>query len=113
MVCGILVPWEGTEPCLLHWKYVVLNTEPPGKSLDWNFSTLATWCEDPGSSEKTLILGKTEDKRRRAWQRMRWLDHITDSMGMNEFQQTLGDSSEGQGSLEPFSPRGHKELDTT
>ena len=44
---------------------------------------------------------------------MRWLDRITDSMGMNEFQQTLGDSSEGQGSLEPFSPRGHKELDTT
>ena len=44
---------------------------------------------------------------------MRWLDRITESMGMNEFQQTLGDSSEGQGSLEPFSPWGRKELDTT
>ena len=30
--------------------------------------------------EKTLILGKTEGKRRRGWQRMRWLDGITDSM---------------------------------
>ena len=32
------------------------------------------------SSEKTLILGKTEDRRRRERQRMRWLDGITDSM---------------------------------
>ena len=30
--------------------------------------------------EKTLILGKIEGKRRRGWQRMRWLDGITDSM---------------------------------
>ena len=34
------------------------------------------------SLEKTLMLGKTEDKRR-GQQRMRWLDSITDSMGMN------------------------------
>ena len=32
------------------------------------------------SFEKTLMLGKTEDRRRRGWQRMRWLDDITDSM---------------------------------
>ena len=35
------------------------------------------------SFEKTLMLGKTEDKRRRGRQRMRWLDGITDSMDMN------------------------------
>ena len=35
------------------------------------------------SLEKTLMLGKTEGKRRRGWQRMRWLDSITDSMDMN------------------------------
>ena len=35
------------------------------------------------SLEKTLMLGKTEDKRRRGWQRMRWLDNINDSMEMN------------------------------
>ena len=35
------------------------------------------------SLEKTLILGKTEGKRRRGWQRLRWLDSITDSMDMN------------------------------
>ena len=36
-----------------------------------------------GSLEKTLMLGKTEGKRRRGWQRMRWLDSITNSMDMN------------------------------
>ena len=33
--------------------------------------------------EKTLMLGKMEGMRRRGWQRMRWLDGITDSMDMN------------------------------
>ena len=35
------------------------------------------------SLEKTLMLGKTEGKRRRGQQRMRWLDGITNSMHMN------------------------------
>ena len=35
------------------------------------------------SLEKTLMLGKIEDKRRRGWQRMKWLDNITNSMDMN------------------------------
>ena len=33
--------------------------------------------------EKTLMLGKTEGKRRRGWQRLRWLDGVTDSMDMS------------------------------
>ena len=35
------------------------------------------------SLEKTLILGRIEGRRRRGWQRMRWLDDITDSMDMS------------------------------
>ena len=35
------------------------------------------------SLEKTLLLGKIEDRRRRGGQRMRWLDGITDSMDMS------------------------------
>ena len=35
------------------------------------------------SSEKTLMLGKIEGRRRRGRQRMRWLDGITDSMDMS------------------------------
>ena len=35
------------------------------------------------SLEKTLMLGKIKDRSRRAWQRMRWLNRIIDSMDMN------------------------------
>ena len=35
------------------------------------------------SLEKTLMLGKTKDKMRRRWQRMRWLDSIMDSVDVN------------------------------
>ena len=35
------------------------------------------------SLEKTLILGKIKGKRRKGWQRMKWLESITNSMDMN------------------------------
>ena len=35
------------------------------------------------SLEKTLMVGKIEGRRRREWQRMRWLDGVTDSMKMS------------------------------
>ena len=38
------------------------------------------------SLEKTVMLGKSEGKRRRAWERMRWLDSITNSVEMNLFK---------------------------
>ena len=58
------------------------------------------------------MLGKVEDRRRRAQQRMRWLNGITDLMDMSlsKLQTCIGD---GQGSLVCCSPWGRKELDTT
>ena len=49
------------------------------------------------SLEKTLLLGKTEGKRRRRWQRMRWLDGIIDSVDMS--LSILQGDCEEQGSL--------------
>ena len=62
------------------------------------------------SMEKTLMLGKTEDRRKRGQQRMRWLDGTTNSMD-NEFEQIPG-VSDGQASLVCCNPWGPKESDT-
>jgi len=61
------------------------------------------------SMEKTLMLGKIEGKRRRAQQRMRWLDSITELNGP-EFEQTLRDN-EGQRTQACCSLWGCKESD--
>ena len=49
--------------------------------LKLQYSDHLMWRAD--SFEKTLMLGKIEGRRRRGWQRMRWLDGITDSMDMS------------------------------
>ena len=65
------------------------------------------WRTD--SFEKTLMLGKIEGGRRRGWQRMKWLDGITDSMDMSlsKLQELVKDS------VVCCNPWGHKESDTT
>ena len=57
------------------------------------------------------MLAKTEGKRRRGQQRMRWLDSITDSMNMNvsKLQEIVKD----KGSLVHCGVRSSQELDTT
>ena len=59
------------------------------------------------SFEKTLMLGKTEGKRRRGQQSIKWIDSITGSMDTNLSK--LGDSGE-QRSLVGYSPWGHKRV---
>ena len=48
----------------------------------WSSDTLATWMERAKSLEKPLMLGKIEGRRKRRWQRMRWLDDITNSIDL-------------------------------
>ena len=76
------VPWTSRR-C----TQSILKEISPGCSLEWLMLKLKLQyfnhlMRGADSFEKTLMLGKIEDKRRRGWQRMRWLDGITDTMDM-------------------------------
>ena len=85
--------WCWRRPLRVHWtprraNQSILKQISPEYSLEGLMLKLKLqsfghlmWKTD--SLEKTLMLGKTEDGRRRGWQRMRWLDAITDSMDMS------------------------------
>ena len=111
--CGVREnSWESLglqgDPTSPSWRRSVLGVLWKNWCWSWNSNTLATSCR-VDSLEKTLMLGGTGGRRRRGWQRMRWLDGITDAMGMNlsKLQELVMDSLTCCDSL------GRKELDTT
>ena len=63
--------------------------------------------------EKILMLGKIEGRRRRGQQRMRWLDGITDSMGMSSSKLVLLKLVMDRRGLVCCGSWGHKESNTT
>ena len=87
-----------------------LNPELEGLMLKLKFLYFGHLMQRADSLEKLLTLGKTEGRRRRGRQRMRWLDGTIHSI--DEFEQAPGDG-DGQGSLACCSPWGRKESDTT
>ena len=61
----------------------ILKEISPKYSLEGLMPKLKLQYFEADPFEKTLMLGKIEDRRRRGQQRMRWLDGITDSIDMN------------------------------
>ena len=104
------VPWTArrSTQSILKQIYPEYSLEGLMLKLKLQYFGYLMWRTD--SLEKTLMLGKTEGRRRREQQRMRWLDGITDSVDTT--MSKLWDS-EGQGSLVCCSPWGCKESDTT
>ena len=70
------------DPASPSYRRLVLHIHWRDWCWSWNSNTLATWCRDSDSFEKTLMMEKIESRRRRGQQKMRWLDGITDTMDM-------------------------------
>ena len=74
------VPWTARRSNQSILKEVSPGCSLEGLMLKLKLQYFGHLMGRTDSLEKTLILGKIEGKRRRGWQRMRWLDGITDSM---------------------------------
>ena len=77
------VPWTARRSNQSILKEISPEYSSEGLMLKLKFQYLGHLMQRTDSLEKTLILGKIERRRRRGWQRMRWLDSITDSTDMS------------------------------
>ena len=77
------VPWTARRSNQSILKEISLDYSLEGLMLKLKLQYFGHLIWRTDSLEKTLMLGKTEGRRRRGWQRMRWLDGITNSMDMS------------------------------
>ena len=77
------VPWTARRSNQFILKEISPDCSLEGLMLKLKFQYFGHLMQRADSFEKTLILGKTEGRRRRRGQRMIWLDVITDSMDMS------------------------------
>ena len=75
-------PLDCKEIQPVHLKEIIPEYSLEGLMLKLKLQYFGHLMQRTDSLEKTLILGKIEGRRRRGWQRMRWLDGITNSMDM-------------------------------
>ena len=77
------VPWTARRPHQSILKEISPGCSLLGLVLKLKLQYFGHLMRRVDSYEKTLMLGKMEGRRNRGWQRMRWLDGITDSMDMS------------------------------
>ena len=77
------VPWTARRSNQSILKVISLEYSLEGLMLKLKLQTFGHLMQRTDLLEKTWMLGKIEDRRRRGRQRMRWLDGITDSMDMS------------------------------
>ena len=77
------VPWTARRSNWSTLKEISPDYSLEGLMLKLKLQYLGHLMQRNESFEKTLILGKIEGRRQRGWQRMRWLDGITNSMDMS------------------------------
>ena len=77
------VPWTARRSNQSILKEISLEYSLEELMLKLKLQSFGHLMQRTDLLEKTLMLGKIEGKRRMGLQRMRWLDGITDSMGMN------------------------------
>ena len=77
------VPWTARRSNQSILKEISPECSLEGLMLKLKLQYFGHLMQRADSFEKTLMLGKIEGRRRRGWQRMRWLDGITDSMDMS------------------------------
>ena len=77
------VPWTARRPKQSILKEISPEYSLEGLKLKLKFQYFGHLLQKTDSFEKTLMLEKIKGGRRRGWQRMKWLDGITDSMDMS------------------------------
>ena len=77
------VPWTARRSTLSIITEISPEYSLEGLMLKLKLQYFGHLIRRTDSLENTLMLGKTESRKRRGWQRMRWLDVITDLMDMS------------------------------
>ena len=87
------IPWTARRSNQLILKEINPEYSSEGPMLKLKLQYFGHLMQRAGSLEKTQMLGKIEGRRRRGWQRMRWLDGITDltGTGLRKLQELVMD----------------------